>query len=381
MKKIFIVFLLIVSFYFPVISVSAESLTVTATIDTTLILQGYTSPNSLVVFLENNSAKGSTISNNLGYFEKEFNNQEAGIHIIDIYSTDRNNLKTLTVSFQVLLIKNQSITVSNIYLPPTISLSQTNYSYYDKIIVSGYSKPHSLIKIEINGQTGKINYVSSDKNGFYTDQIEANKLTPGNYQIKSHLYNLLSITPTTSESLNFTILSDLTPHPTNLIVTQKYPTPFPTPTPIPCPYHFTNLCFYDKEKKGFIELEKPSFINYLIDFIKNFGKPLRKPILADLNDDKRVDVIDFSIFLFFVKAKNEKILGVSVPQQNQSVLGLESQKLDYPFTIVDNKYMPLFSHPLVNLIFNLTLTEIIIGIPLLLVFIILILFFKKNGKK
>jgi hypothetical protein len=400
MKKILaLLFLIIYSCLLVDLPVEAESLTVSATVDTALTLQGYTSPISLVTFTENSVTTGTVMSDSSGLFEREFNNQDPGIHAINIYSTDPDNTTTLTVSFQVLLIKNQSITVSDIYLPPTINLDDSNYYTNEEINVDGYSKPSSLIQIEFTGTNGDLDTKQSNSNGYYTLTKAASELGMGSYQVTSTLQVDLSTTSTESESLTFTILSTSTPTPTpttnadptstpgpTSIIATATPTPEPsptitlTPTPVACPYNYINLCFFDTEKVGSIEIEEPAFVNYLIEFVKNFGKPIF--LTVDLNNDQSVDASDLSIFLYHVKTGQDRVLGVSFEKDKETptVLGLSSQRLDYPYTIVNNKLMSFFENPFIKIIINLLLIEVIVGIPFFLVFLFLIFINKRRGK-
>ncbi len=385
MRKIFVLVLFLIGYWLLVYPVSAESLTVTASVgDTALILQGYTSPSSLVTFKENDVVKGTATSNSSGYFEKQFDAQDPGVHTIVIYATDPDNNLTNSVSLSLVLVQFNTLTIDDIYLPPTISLSDTSYLNNETINISGYSKPSFLIKIEFSGASGKIVYESTNSSGYYLYQIDGDELTLGSYQVTSTLQVDASSTSTASDNLDFTLSAAATPTagPTSSTTATPAPTATntPTPTPAPCPYPFANLCFFDTEKKGVIEVEKPAFINYLVDFVKNFGKPLA--VLVDLNEDNIVDASDLSVFLYFVRPKQTKILGVSVQEREQaSVLGLTANKLDYSSTIVNNGLMPLFNNPSIKLILNLIFMEILVGIPFLLVFLFLLFITKKNGKK
>lgn len=393
--KIFIKSIIVtgLTFFFITVKPSlAVSVTVSATVDTVLVLQGYTSPNSLVVFLENSTAKGTTVSDSNGVFEKEFNSQDPGVHIISMYAIDPTNTNTQTVSIEILAIQNQTITISDLYLPPTIKISAVEYSDNQNISVFGYSLPDSLIKIEFSGTVSKIDYTRSEPNGYYSNLTPASSLGIGSYQVAASLPDFSSNTNTESESLSFSITTSTAPTPTTTSSSSSTssstsnPTPTPqitslSPTPIPCPYLYVNLCFFDKEKKGFIGIGNLSFIDFLIEFVKNYEKPLR--LAVDLNNDGLINSPDLSIFFYHVKIGKNPVIGFEFDknQEKPTVLGLASQSLDYPYQIVNNKTMDFITNPSIRLLFNLIMMEIVVGIPFFIAFLVLMIIFNRHGQR
>lgn len=339
----------------------AESLTVSASIGTNLTLQGYTSPNSLVVFLENGTSIGTTTSDSDGSFTKNFNNQDPGIHTIYLYSTDSTGANSATVSFQVLLIDYQTITVSNIYLPPTITLSKTSYSQDDIITISGYSKPSSLVKVEFTGTQGKTANVSTNSVGYYLYEISGNDLSVGNYQVKSTLEVTGSNTATTSEQFSFSLSKSTV----STVSPTASPTKVPSPTPIPCPYFYSKLCFFDKAKLGFIDI-KAGLVEYLIGFSKYYSKIVG--VIFDINEDQLVDSIDLSIILFHTKAD---------PSARQ-ILGTYYFSKDAPavkLSIAGEKYSLIVpqDNSLLNNLLILLIGQAVVGVPFLILFLVVFL--------
>lgn len=391
MRKIISAFLVIISIFLYVKPALAESLTVTATVDTAFTFQGYTAPNSIVTFKENDAVIGTTISDSTGYFEKEFNNQTTGIHDVEMYSTNPDNVTTVTVAYEFLLLTNQTMTVSNIYLPPSISISKTSYSEDENVTVSGYSVPSSLIKIEFSGNSSHIDFETTNAGGYYSHTIAANDLSLGESQVTTTL-DIVSVTTTTSNALTFSINSSApTATPTSTTTTssstsQIAPTtvriqaPTPSPSPVPCPYPYPNLCFFDLERLGFFQADRLSFINYIVAFVKNFGRPVS--LATDINNDQVVDSIDLSIVFYYVKASSYKVLGINTsPESKDAVLGASVQNLEFPYTVINNNLMGAISNPSIKLIMNLLVMEVVVGLPFFVIFLFLIVLTKKNARK
>jgi hypothetical protein len=353
--------------------VFAESADVSALVgDTAVNLSGYVSPGAVVTFLENDAVTGTTTADLTGFFSKQFFSQNAGVHLIQIYSTDLALKTSITVDLNYVLVLGQSVLISDLYLPPTINVSSNEVKKGQAIGISGYAAPDKVIRIEFSGQEGHVYYEKSDPiSGYYSKQVSSNDFSIGKYHVKSKI-DFTSNVSTESELKDFQILESAATNATTTIT----PTPrgssslTPTPTAPTCLFNFVNICFFDSTKKGFLSLERDIYL-----YVKNFQALFEKPSTTyfDINQDGVVDAKDLSIMFYYTKS-NFQISSASVQTSGTSeVLGEKSEKLEVESTLVDNGIMG-------NLLTLITL-EVAIGLPFLLLAILLIVCWRRYAKR
>lgn len=337
----------------------AQSSTVSAQVnDTTIIINGNAGPSSLITFRENSSIIGTTTSDANGSFSKTFGAVSNGIHTIDIWWSDANNLTSLPVQFNLFLIDHQVLQLDHVYLPPTISLNGVNFIEGDQIIISGFTKPNVQLEYLISGATNASALLSSNNDGSYLVQIPANSLPEGDYQVTTNLINIpIVINPTTSEIFAFHS-SGQGPLavPTNIV---------PDPTPA-CAYEYVRICFFDVQHNGYLEVSS-DFSRYLNGFINDFNRGFNNAY--DINSDGQIDVQDFSIVLYHTKGEIYQVTNLS-PLVNGiatgKVQGISTEKTENISQIIH------FFSQFVQL-------EIVIFIVVILLFVISLLFKKRNS--
>lgn len=385
-KKFVLFFLLLFSLFFLKISfVFADDVSVSASVgDTSITLSGYTSPNSLVTFVEQNSVSGTTLSNSGGFFLKQFSSQTEGIHTVSIFSSDINGNHSITVNLNYVLVLGQNVSISDIFLPPTIKFSNSSTEFYkgDVISVSGWTVPGRMLRAEISGETGKVEYLTSGDDGSYSYSFSSDDLSLGNYFVKIKLEAASSVS-TTSEEKSFSLREragvfstspSLTSTPNivkqgELLIKKIFQ---PETKKTDCRYPFVNICFFDKDKKGFLFLEK-DLVNYLKNFRDLFGKPTMT--YFDINQDGEVDAKDLSIVLSYAKTYFDvsRTSSVAVVSSDDNVLGVQEAREQIEAVLRENGIFVA--------IINLLSLEFAIGIPALFLSILLISIWRKYGER
>jgi len=336
-RKLIFSFLITLVLVFVPVS-RAENLGVVATVgDTVLVLTGFTSPNSLVTFVENNAIVGNTISDAEGAFTKEFTGLSPGPKTISLYSIDPDSRLTKTVEFSMVIVQFQSYTISDIYLPPTVEINKTSFLNRDTLLVYGYSYKNAVLNLEISGEEGYTKLVQANSQGYFETEVKLSDFIPGSYQISFSVQISAPANPTESEIISFTISPNPTSAPesstTSITTTTETPTLSPTPIIPSCPYRFVNLCFFDKSKLGYLKINNLS--EYLLGFVRTFFKP--KTTVWDINEDGVVDGSDLSIVLYHANISPQQILGLSLPTKaSAKVLGAFSPA-DAPMIVYNER--------------------------------------------
>lgn len=284
----------------PKLSLAQTELTVTIDVgDTILTLSGKTSPEATVTVVENGVVVGTTTADSQGNFSKSLLAQTAGVHSMGIYSTDKNGMTTSTVNYSVSLTAFMETTLSNIILPPTVSLAGTEITKGDTLEISGLSVPSSTITLFISSTT-TTKSVTSSSNGFWNYSYATGDLETGDHSLYAKTITSAGYQSEASQTMSFKVnpAPTVTPAPAATSTPVPVTTVSPTPSPIPTPGIPAIVAFFDIDGSGRIEVAE------LFEAIKAWVSEWReKPPeggKCDLNGDGKCNLIDFSILLYYV---------------------------------------------------------------------------------
>jgi hypothetical protein len=85
---------------------------------------GEASPNAVVTFLKSGVIIGTQTADSASGFDKNFTFQELGTYTYGIYATDVSGRQSRTIDFSVTVLPAQSVTITDILLPPTITVAR-----------------------------------------------------------------------------------------------------------------------------------------------------------------------------------------------------------------------------------------------------------------
>ncbi len=178
-----------------------------------------------------------------------------GIYTFSIYSIDSQNRRSLTTSFTTNILADKITTFSDIVVTPTIAADKSQVKVGNDIQFFGFSYPQSQINVIINSEHEIYATTSSDQLGSWLYKINSDLLERGEHTIKNQTVTPDGMISPFSESLAFRVGD-------------------------------TDIAF---------------------------GQIVRRPVSAaapacnkngDINNDKKVNIVDFSIMLFFWNQRN-----------------------------------------------------------------------------
>ena len=211
-------------------------------------------PNAFITILKNGQVAGTDTADNSGDFEITIKSVLANkIYDFGIFARDSFGLLSLTSTYNLSINTNQITEVNNIYIPPTIALSKKTISQGDSLTVYGSAYADSLV-VNFISPSFKATSLNSDDTGHWTYSFDSADYAAGEYFTKAKTIFMGGEQSEYSEELRFRIIKK---------------SEFPIPP----------------------ELPKPS-------------EPQRKCNGANLNDDSKIDILDFSILLHYWKSKN-----------------------------------------------------------------------------
>ncbi|MDP3784692.1 MAG: dockerin type I domain-containing protein [bacterium] len=222
---------------------------------TRISLKGRSYPGATVTVLKDGAFLEAVPVDTFGNWRLDKDLASAGTYTFSIYSTDRENNRSLTLSFTTYVSPSQTTTVSDIATAPTIVADKSEVKFGSDIKFFGYAYPASDVNVIINSEHSLYATTSSDKLGFWDFVFGSGNLGKGEHTTKSQFETSDGVKSPFSESLAFRIGD------TNV--------PFGKVSRLPLP-------------------AAPA--------------AARKP--GDINGDSRINIVDFSIMLFFWNQRN-----------------------------------------------------------------------------
>lgn len=233
--------------------------------DTQITVRGKAYPSRTVNFLIDTETVGSVQSDSDGDFEFA-TDVSPGTATLGIWSTDDNNIRSITLNNTFDVTQGAITNISGVVLPPTIDVQSQNVDPGAVITVSGQAVPDSTVEMHVDDSSLVLSTTANSDGDWFID------LDTGQVSIAEHILRARSITgnpPLTTES------------------------PFSTSLQL-----FVGV---DGEASTPSDLNRDGFIN-LIDFSilifwwQTNGGDSDPP--ADINGNGSVSLEDFSILLF-----------------------------------------------------------------------------------
>lgn len=230
-----------------------------------LELSGLTFPNAPITILRGGQIAGSANSNAAGEFQFTFDNISSGLQSFGVYTVDINGSKSGTYNFVKNLVAGVINRESNIFLSPTILPSHTSIKQGETISFSGFTAPESAVRIYLDDNF--IEEVAAGSEGAWHTQLNTQSYPLGTRKITVEAIKNLS------KSAQATIFFDVTEKESVLYV--------------PGQYSRSDLNF-----DGRVNLVDFSILLYY------WQQALAEPVKADINRSGSVDFIDFSIMMY-----------------------------------------------------------------------------------
>lgn len=233
------------------------------------VFKGRAYPGSTISIIKNGLPLNVLPANPDGTFEVPVHNINPGTYTFSIQATDKNQIVSSLVTKTILITAGIETEVQGILMPPTITTDKIEVKKGDPIIFSGYSIPSSVIFLTIFTKDGVTRNVTSDSNGYWSYSFPTNQLGFGSYDSKAQ-EKIKEEYSTYSANLTFTVGS------TNKI--RKV---------------------FVASSKNRCDLNNDTRVNLLDFSIMAFWyKRLGFPLKVDLNSDGRINLTDLSILAY-----------------------------------------------------------------------------------
>jgi hypothetical protein len=150
-----------------------------------VVLSGRAYPRSTVTILKDAQVVATTVADIDARFQVNVAGLSSGSYIFSIYSEDSRGFRSSLVTFPVALTKGILAKIENIFLAPTIAADKSAVKKGEPIALFGQSTPSSEITLEINSSDQIFVKANADKGGVYLHNFDTSVLELGQHHAKS----------------------------------------------------------------------------------------------------------------------------------------------------------------------------------------------------
>ncbi len=151
-----------------------------------ITFHGTAYPQAKVFLLRDGAPRASITANSLGEFALNSYGPPPGNHNYVIYATDPNGVKSKSLNFFETIAPQVIIHRTNIIVPPTLVSSHTAIKQGDPLTLSGFAAPNAPVSIHMSGtQAGTFNVVSANS-GAYSYILNTANYKKGQYSAVSN---------------------------------------------------------------------------------------------------------------------------------------------------------------------------------------------------
>lgn len=237
-------------------------------VETKARILGRAYPESKVTVLKDGVVEGAIAADEKANFAFEITDITAGIHTFGVWAEDSDGHRGRTYSFTTNIRENTITTIDNIFLPPTIDVTKEKVEKGDDMGILGQTTPGSTIKLHINSEEDIVKEFQAKKNGTWFYRFDTALVEKGTHKTRARAVSLDPEKLTSTFSL-----------PAEFTVGEK-------------PQPGTSYKKADINQDGRVDITDFSIMLY------NWGPDFTNS-RADINNDNTVDIRDFSILLYY----------------------------------------------------------------------------------
>lgn len=152
---------------------------------TGVVMSGRAYPLSKVSVLRDGQLASSTIAGLDSKFSISLTNISAGDHTFSVYGEDNSGRRSQIFTFSVSITDGAITNVSGIFISPTIATDKVQVRRGDDIAIFGQSTPYGQINIVVDSGSQLLVSTQADKDGIYFYNLNSAPLEIGQYLLRS----------------------------------------------------------------------------------------------------------------------------------------------------------------------------------------------------
>lgn len=169
-----------------------------------VIFQGKAYLDSLVTILKDAKVVATVRTDSKADFRAEIANLTTGSYAFGLWAEDSEGRKSVTISFTINVSPRKTTTISDILLPPTIELEKNSLEKGEFLNISGQTAPGSEIDILIDSAEQEIvEKTKAEADGKWSYSFDTSILNKGVYSVKVKATSPEGLISSFSETLIF----------------------------------------------------------------------------------------------------------------------------------------------------------------------------------
>ena len=240
---------------------------VTIAPETGITISGYAYPGLEVTLLKDAQVALVTTAGMDGRFNASLIGLSAGSYIFSVYSEGRLGIRSALFSFPVIVTFGATARVSGIFIPPTLGVDKSQVKKGDVINFFGTTTPSSVVNITVNSFNNIILQTNANDDGVYLQAYNTSELDKEEHTVQTRA--VLNGQLTSNSKVVTFVVGDSN-------ITQ------------PTPHDFTKADLNDDGRVNIVDFSIAAY----------WYKRLSPPASVDLNTDGKVDIVDFSIMAY-----------------------------------------------------------------------------------
>lgn len=153
--------------------------------ETSVSFSGRAYPLNKVIILKDGQVAIITIAGPDARFSSTIDELSPGNYNFAVYGEDKDGLRSTLFTFNVYVTEGASTNISGIFLAPTITTDKSQVKQGDNISIFGQTVPESEVTIAVNSEQAHFEYVESDEDGVYFKDFDTSVLELGDHTTKS----------------------------------------------------------------------------------------------------------------------------------------------------------------------------------------------------
>lgn len=167
-------------------ALSATPGTIPSALPTEVVLKGKAYPGANIDILLDGQKLGSTQADSNADFLYTSTNVTPGTDTFSFVATDNSGVQSLTDSATFDVSQSAVTTVSNIFIPPTISVSAPQFAPGDLMTLSGQSVPGASVVTQLSTSATSSLTAAADASGDWALQVDTASLADGYHAAKAY---------------------------------------------------------------------------------------------------------------------------------------------------------------------------------------------------
>lgn len=143
--------------------------------------EGIAYPGSTIIVLRNGQIAASVPASPDARFTVSLTGLSVGAYTFGVYAVDTNGVRSVLQTFSVSVTGGVSTGISGIFLPPTISIDKTSVKRGEPLTLFGMAAPSSTVTVLVNSETELIAHASTSALGIWRHVLDTTALEMGSH--------------------------------------------------------------------------------------------------------------------------------------------------------------------------------------------------------